>query len=171
MAVWIFFFSAAPTAQNSPELTIRFIDSYIQWSVVLYLGSHDAVNFLHKIVSRGTKIEVSYQNFMNLQAKITAPHYWCHKDFFWILWPSQKTSTFGLLWMTQTSQSLKCPAMAVVWIYFLLKSVLNILWGACTKWAPFFRKHHYYSGSGKVSSMQILPNEETVQCALFSGWA
>ena len=32
------FFSAAPTAQNRPELSIRFIDSGIQWTVVLYLG-------------------------------------------------------------------------------------------------------------------------------------
>ena len=38
MAVWRFFFSAAPTAQYSSELNIRFIDSCIQWSVVLYLG-------------------------------------------------------------------------------------------------------------------------------------
>ena len=29
---------AAWTAQNSPELKICFIDSFIQWSVVLYLG-------------------------------------------------------------------------------------------------------------------------------------
>ena len=29
-AVWIFFLSEAPTAQNSPELNIRFIDSCIQ---------------------------------------------------------------------------------------------------------------------------------------------
>jgi hypothetical protein len=35
---WIFFLSAAPTAQNSPELNIRFIDSCIQWSVVLYIS-------------------------------------------------------------------------------------------------------------------------------------
>ena len=33
-----FFFSAALTAQNSPKLIIRLIDSCIQWSVVLYLG-------------------------------------------------------------------------------------------------------------------------------------
>ena len=33
-----FFFSAVPTAQNSPELNICFIDSCIQWSQVLYLG-------------------------------------------------------------------------------------------------------------------------------------
>ena len=32
------FFSAALTAQNSPELNIRFINSCIQSSVVLYLG-------------------------------------------------------------------------------------------------------------------------------------
>ena len=41
MAVWPFF-SLQPrlpkTAQNSPELNIHFIDSCIQWSVVLYLG-------------------------------------------------------------------------------------------------------------------------------------
>ena len=37
LTVWIFF-SAAPTAQNSPELIIRFIDSCITWSVVPYLG-------------------------------------------------------------------------------------------------------------------------------------
>ena len=29
MAVWILFFFAAPTAQNSPELNIRLIDSLI----------------------------------------------------------------------------------------------------------------------------------------------
>ena len=45
MAVWINFFSAAPTAQNSPELNIRFIDSCIQWSVVLYLGMHSIHSF------------------------------------------------------------------------------------------------------------------------------
>jgi hypothetical protein len=39
-----FFFSAAPTAQNSPELNIRFIDSCIQWSVVLYLGIRSKYN-------------------------------------------------------------------------------------------------------------------------------
>ena len=36
-----FFFTAASTAQNSPELNICFIDSFIQWSVVLYLGLDD----------------------------------------------------------------------------------------------------------------------------------
>jgi len=30
MAVWIFFFTAVPTAPNSAELNIRFIDSCIQ---------------------------------------------------------------------------------------------------------------------------------------------
>ena len=34
-----FFFSAASIAQNSPELNIRFIDSFIQGFLVLYLGS------------------------------------------------------------------------------------------------------------------------------------
>ena len=38
MANWIKKFCAAPTTPNSPELIIRFIDSCIQWSVVLYLG-------------------------------------------------------------------------------------------------------------------------------------
>ena len=38
VAVWIFYFSAAPTAQNSPELIICFIDSCIQWSVVPISG-------------------------------------------------------------------------------------------------------------------------------------
>ena len=38
MSVWIFFLPAAPTAQNSPELNIHFIDSCIQWSLVLYFG-------------------------------------------------------------------------------------------------------------------------------------
>ena len=38
IAVGSFFFSAAPTAQKSPELQIRFMDSCMQWSVVLYLG-------------------------------------------------------------------------------------------------------------------------------------
>ena len=33
-----FFSLAAPSAQNSPESNTRFIDSSIQWSVVLYLG-------------------------------------------------------------------------------------------------------------------------------------
>ena len=28
--LWQFFFSAAPTAQNSPELNIRFIDYFIE---------------------------------------------------------------------------------------------------------------------------------------------
>ena len=32
--IWQLFFSAALTAQNSPELSIRFIDSCIQWFVV-----------------------------------------------------------------------------------------------------------------------------------------
>ena len=32
MAVWICFLSAAPTAQNSTEMNIRFIDSYIRGS-------------------------------------------------------------------------------------------------------------------------------------------
>ena len=34
MAVGSFFFSAAPTAQNSPELHFRFINSFIQPSLV-----------------------------------------------------------------------------------------------------------------------------------------
>ena len=34
MAVGSFFFSAAPTAQNSPELHFRFINSFIQPSRV-----------------------------------------------------------------------------------------------------------------------------------------
>jgi hypothetical protein len=34
MAVWRFFFSAAPTAINSPELHFRFINSPIQSSVL-----------------------------------------------------------------------------------------------------------------------------------------
>ena len=36
---WEFFFSAAPTAQNSPELHFRFINSFIQPSLVGSLGS------------------------------------------------------------------------------------------------------------------------------------
>ena len=42
----LFFLSSAPTAQNSPELNIRFIDSCIQWSVVLYLGLSLLIWFL-----------------------------------------------------------------------------------------------------------------------------
>ena len=34
MAVGSFFFSAAPTAQNSPELQFRFINSFIQLSLL-----------------------------------------------------------------------------------------------------------------------------------------
>ena len=34
MAVGIFFLSAAPTAQNSPELHVSFINSFIQLSLV-----------------------------------------------------------------------------------------------------------------------------------------
>ena len=34
MAVWSCFFSAAPTAQNSPELYFRFINSFIQSSLL-----------------------------------------------------------------------------------------------------------------------------------------
>ena len=37
-----FFFSAAPTAQNSPELHFRFINSFIQWSLLRSLFSYDA---------------------------------------------------------------------------------------------------------------------------------
>ena len=42
----IFFFSAAQTAKNNPELNIQFIDSCIQWSVVPYLGCYQIINFL-----------------------------------------------------------------------------------------------------------------------------
>ena len=38
MAVGSFFFSAAPTAQNSPEIHFRFINSFIQPSLVGSLG-------------------------------------------------------------------------------------------------------------------------------------
>ena len=39
MADWlILFFASALTPQKSPELIIHFINSCIQWSVVLYLG-------------------------------------------------------------------------------------------------------------------------------------
>ena len=46
----VFFFSAAPTVQNSPELNIRFIDSCIQWSVVLYLGLDSTITGWSMIV-------------------------------------------------------------------------------------------------------------------------
>ena len=38
MAVGRFFFSAAPTAQNSPELNFRFINFFIQSSLLRSLG-------------------------------------------------------------------------------------------------------------------------------------
>ena len=40
---WEFFFSAAPTAQNSPELHFRFINSPIQSSVLksVVLNEHE----------------------------------------------------------------------------------------------------------------------------------
>ena len=40
MAVGRFFFSAAPTAQNSPELQFHFINSFIQLSLLGSLFNH-----------------------------------------------------------------------------------------------------------------------------------
>ena len=41
---WEFFFSAAPTAQNSPELHFRFINSPIQSSVLKSVIAGEPVN-------------------------------------------------------------------------------------------------------------------------------
>ena len=73
--------------------------------------------------SRAAKIEVLYQNFMNLWAKITARthtlHYWCHKDFFLNFVAFSENINFKVcFWWLKTSKTLKCPAMAVVWIFF-----------------------------------------------------
>ena len=49
MAVGSFFFSAAGTAQNSPELQFRFINSFIQLSL------------LRSLVGNGTKIKIPFE--------------------------------------------------------------------------------------------------------------
>ena len=45
---WEFFLSAAPTAQNSPELHFRFINSFIQPSLVGSLNEHNAAETLNQ---------------------------------------------------------------------------------------------------------------------------
>ena len=51
MAVWRVFFSAAPPAQNSPELHFRSINSSIQPSVVESVGAPEKFEELLKIAT------------------------------------------------------------------------------------------------------------------------
>ena len=45
---WNFFFSAAPTAQNSPELHFHFINSFIQSSLLESLSGTQASYFINR---------------------------------------------------------------------------------------------------------------------------
>ena len=51
---WEFFFSAAPTAQNSPELHFRFINSFIQSSLLRSLK----VPFWNLLIFKGTSLSI-----------------------------------------------------------------------------------------------------------------
>ena len=60
---WEFFFSAAPIAQNSPELHFRFINSFIQPSLVGFLGTIQFVGHQNGFKDRsGQAIAVKKHN-------------------------------------------------------------------------------------------------------------
>ena len=102
MAVCIFF-SAALTAQNSPELHFHFIDSCMQWSVVLYLGWYGTILVTQYVVqNQGKKI----LTFFYFEAK-----YWIEFEEGLSLW-----------WVAATPFCIPFPLLKPLWFYQIWKS-------------------------------------------------
>ena len=70
MAIGSFFFSAAPTAKNGPELHIRFMNSFIQSSLLESLG-----------IAKCNFTVIRIQLTEKMQTKVLVPFYSKTKNF------------------------------------------------------------------------------------------
>ena len=86
MAVMDFFFSGAPTAQNSPELHFRFMNSFIQPSLVRSLRLTNFIRFLNERVAEGDAFD-PHDFKVGARVKSTLNEAWRKPENIWVISP------------------------------------------------------------------------------------